>query len=66
MMLRIVKFVVGDILRAHRGGAGVVSDAHLVALAIEHDLTLCAHDGGLRSYEKPWGLRLQLPFRGDR
>ena len=38
--------ILGSLLQRTGGGANLVPDAHLAALAIEHGLTLCSADGG--------------------
>ena len=52
--------IVGRLLDNLGGGPGLVSDAHLAALAIEHGLTLCSTDGDFARFA---GLRWQNPIR---
>jgi uncharacterized protein len=41
---------VGHLLRQTRGGSSSVSDAHLAALAIEHQAILCSHDADFMKF----------------
>ena len=50
--------VLSDLLKAVPR-SGMVNDAHLAALAIEHGLTLCTADHGFRSFP---GLRFHNPL----
>jgi hypothetical protein len=52
--------VLGPLLRAHVAHANLVPDAHLAALALEHDLTLCSTD---RDFARFPGLRWENPLR---
>jgi toxin-antitoxin system PIN domain toxin len=51
--------VLGQLLRQAKMGANSVPDAHLAALAIEYDLTLCTSDNGFSRFEN---LRWQNPM----
>jgi len=51
--------VLGDLLGQSGGGANLVPDAHLAALAIEHGLTLCSTDGDFARFR---GLRWVNPL----
>jgi toxin-antitoxin system PIN domain toxin len=52
--------VLGGLLRDLGGGAKLVPDAHLAALAIEHGLTLCSTDGDFARFPR---LRWTNPVR---
>ncbi len=52
--------LLGELLRASNAGAGLVMDAHLAALALEHGLVLCSTDGDFGRFE---GLRWRNPLR---
>jgi hypothetical protein len=47
------------LLRATKASGNLVSDAHLAALAIEHDATLCSNDGDFGHFP---GLRWENPL----
>ena len=51
--------VLSDLLKAVPR-SGMVNDAHLAALAIEHGLTLCSADAGLRMFP---GLKVHNPLQ---
>lgn len=53
--------VLGGLLRELGGGAKLIPDAHLAALAIEHGLILCSTDGDFARFP---GLRWMNPIRG--
>jgi len=50
----------GGLLRHLGGGAKLIPDAHLAALAIEHGLILCSSDGDFARFS---GLRWENPIR---
>lgn len=52
--------ILGRLLQDVGDDSNGVPDAHLAALAIEHDLTLCTGDGGFSRFT---GLRWQNPLR---
>ncbi|MBW8878422.1 MAG: type II toxin-antitoxin system VapC family toxin [Acidobacteria bacterium] len=52
--------ILGKLLQEVGADSNGVPDAHLAALAIEHDLTLCTSDGGFSRFT---GLRRQNPLR---
>jgi len=52
--------VLDDLLRDSSIVAGLVTDAHLAALALEHGLTLCSTDGDFGRFRE---LRWQNPLR---
>lgn len=52
--------VLGRLLRSSSASAGLVSDAHLAALAIEHGLAVCSTDGDFARFD---GLRWHNPLR---
>lgn len=51
--------ILGSLLRLPGIKSNSVPDAHLAALAIEHDLTLCSSDGGFSGFA---GLRWKNPI----
>jgi uncharacterized protein len=51
--------ILGQLVIAHGVRAGLVYDAHLAALAIEHGLILCSNDSGFARFS---GLRWQNPL----
>ena len=53
------QIVIADLLRAVPR-SDMVSDAHMAAIAIEHGLTLCSADVGLRMFP---GLKLHNPLQ---
>ena len=55
--------ILGRLLRNLGGGAKLIPDAHLAALAIEHGLTLCSTDGDFARFA---GLRWVNPLLTDR
>ena len=55
--------VLGDMLRYTGGGANLVTDAHLAALAIEHGLILCSTDGDFARFPD---LRWRNPIASGR
>jgi toxin-antitoxin system PIN domain toxin len=54
--------ILGAMLLAAPGGAGLVPDAHLAALALEHGLLLCTTDGDFARFP---GLRWENPLRAQ-
>jgi uncharacterized protein len=52
--------ILGSLLRLPEMKPNSVPDAHLAALAIEHDLTLCTNNGG---FSKFVGLRWETPIK---
>lgn len=52
--------ILGRLLNRLGGGAKLIPDAHLAALAIEHGLDLCSTDGDFARFE---GLRWLNPLR---
>ncbi len=52
--------VLGNLLVQTESAGGLVSDAHVAALAIEHGLTLCSTD---RDFARFPGLRWENPLR---
>jgi predicted nucleic acid-binding protein len=52
--------ILGALLRELGGGARLIPDAHLAALAIDHGLILCSTDGDFASFP---GLRWMNPLR---
>lgn len=52
--------ILGPLLNEAGGGANLVPDAHLAALAIEHGVTLCSTDGDFARFS---GLRWENPLR---
>ena len=55
--------IIAQIFRETKGGTKMVSDAHLVALAIEHGLTLCSTDSDFARFP---GLRWENPLARHR
>jgi toxin-antitoxin system PIN domain toxin len=53
--------VLGELLGNLGGGAKLIPDAHLAALAIEHGLVLCSTDGDFARFA---GLRWMNPLQG--
>jgi len=53
--------ILGSLLSQPGMTFNAVPDAHLAALAIEHDLTFCSSDGGFTRFA---GLRLENPIKG--
>ena len=51
--------LLGELLADAGGGANLVPDAHLAALAVEHGLTLCSADRGFARFD---GLRWMNPL----
>lgn len=51
--------ILGRLLSRLGGGAKLIPDAHLAALAIEHGLALCSTDGDFARFE---GLRWENPL----
>jgi uncharacterized protein len=51
--------ILGEYLASPGIHANLVPDAHLVALAVEHGLTLCSTDGDFARFD---GLRWQNPI----
>lgn len=51
--------LLGQMLKAARGGGDLVPDADLAALAVEHGLTLCSTDGDFARFP---GLRWSNPL----
>ena len=54
------RFILGELLHLAGSTPGLVADAHLAALAIEHGLTLCSTDGDFARFP---GLRWRDPLR---
>lgn len=54
--------ILGDLLKRAVDRPALVPDAHLAALAIEHDLTLCSTD---RDFARFPGLRWSNPLQQD-
>jgi uncharacterized protein len=52
--------ILGSLLSQPGMTHNAVPDAHLAALAIEHDLTFCSSDGGFSRFA---GLRLENPIK---
>ena len=52
--------VLGALLQDAGGRGGLITDAHLAALAVEHGLTLCSADGDFARFR---GLRWEDPLR---
>jgi toxin-antitoxin system PIN domain toxin len=47
--------ILGDLVERHRLRGNLVTDAHLAALAIEHDLTVCSADADFERFpEVAW------------
>ena len=55
----LVDAVLGDLLRSAATRSNLVADAHLVALALEHGLTLCSTDADFARFP---GLRWENPL----
>lgn len=53
--------ILGSLLTGVPGGANLVPDAHLAALALEHGLILCSTDGDFARFPN---LRWENPLRG--
>ena len=54
--------ILGRMLEGASGGANLVPDAHLAALAVEHGLTLCSTDGDFARFpELKWANPLAPP-----
>lgn len=53
--------ILGELLSNLGGGATLIPDAHLAALAIEHGLVLCSADGDFARFA---GLRWMNPLAG--
>jgi toxin-antitoxin system PIN domain toxin len=55
--------ILARMLESAGGGANLIPDAHLAALAVEHGLTLCSTDGDFARFR---GLRWTNPLAGSK
>ena len=58
--------ILGRLLENLGGGAKLIPDAHLAALAIEHGLTLCSSDGDFARFSELKWLNPLMQTRTDR
>jgi toxin-antitoxin system PIN domain toxin len=52
--------ILAEIFSKLPGGRKIVADAHLAALAIEHELILCTNDRGFQQFQR-FGLKAEYP-----